>query len=227
MRAFEHIRTDVGIPDLPVKFIGAIPGFLSEANGPTHQAIEDISLMRGIPSMEVYCPADGVELVESLPHIIGSASPVYVRFNEAPPAYRHTGPFEPGKAETIQEGEDVAILTYGFLVREALRAGEILSARGVSTRVVNLRTLKPIDEEVILSALVDTDLVVVLEDHLITGGLFSIVSELITRCGVRMHNVFPIALPHRWFHPCLLDDVLRTEGFTGELIADRVYSVLP
>ncbi|MCL2451153.1 MAG: transketolase, partial [Polyangiaceae bacterium] len=93
LRAFEFIRTDVGIARLPVKLVGAVPGFLSDGNGPTHQAIEDVALMRSIPHMQIVCPADEVELVAALPHVVASPDPCYVRYNAMPAAAPHTAPF--------------------------------------------------------------------------------------------------------------------------------------
>src|SRR3984957_2512801 len=100
MRAFEFIRTDVGIAKLPVKLSGYIPGFLSDGNGPTHQSIEDVSIMRGIPGMEVYCPADEDDLVKMLPEIWASGAPSYVRINHKKGSYEHT-PYQPGRAEVV------------------------------------------------------------------------------------------------------------------------------
>lgn len=221
LRAFEFIRTDVGIGNLPVKLVGGVPGFLSEANGPTHQAIEDISLMRGIPHMQVFCPADEEELVGALPHIVASGSPAYIRYNASKPAVEHHSGFAIGRAETVHDGGDVTILTYGFLLGEALRARTILESKGVSVRVINLRTLKPIDEEVIVRAAKETALLVTLEDHFLTGGLASIVGELFLKHSLNT-SVHPIALRERWFKPALLRDVLEYEGFTGEQIARSV-----
>ncbi|MEO6632157.1 MAG: transketolase, partial [Mucilaginibacter sp.] len=106
MRAFEFIRTDAGIPKLPVKLSSFIPGFLSDGNGPTHQALEDIALMRGIPNMTVFAPADEDDLVKMLPQVWGHPNPSYVRINTRKTDYVHA-PFEWGKAEIISEGEDV------------------------------------------------------------------------------------------------------------------------
>src|ERR1700748_2397823 len=111
MRAFEFIRTDVGIAHLPVKLSGYIPGFLSDGNGPTHQSIEDVSIMRGIPGMEVYCPADGDDLVRMLPAIWHSPAPAYVRINHKKGAFSHA-PYLPGKAEVVARGTDVTLLVY-------------------------------------------------------------------------------------------------------------------
>ena len=225
MRAFEFIRTDVGIGALPVKLIGAVPGFLSDGNGPTHQALEDIALMRGIPGMEVFCPSDEEELTRGMPAVISRPHPCYVRFNASQPAVRHTAPFEFGKAEVLTEGREVSLLAFGTLLSEAVKAGAALERMGHSVRVINLRTLKPIDEEAVLRAARETGLMVTIEDHFQTGGLYSIVSELLvarrSSCAV-----FPFALRDRWFTPALLPDVLRHEGFTGEQMADRIHRAL-
>lgn len=220
LRAFEFIRTDVGIAELPVKLVGGVPGFLSEANGPTHQAIEDVALMRGIPGMQVFCPADEAELTAALPAIVASGSPCYVRYYAGPAALEHR-PFEIGRAETLAEGGDVTLLTYGFLLGEAVRAREALEARGVRAGLVNLRMLAPIDEEAVLRAARSSRLLVTLEDHFLVGGLRSIVAEILLANEVAA-AVLPIALEARWFRPGLLGDVLRHEGFTGPQVAERI-----
>jgi transketolase len=225
LRAFEFIRTDVGIGALPVKLVGGVPGFLSDGNGPTHQAIEDIALMRGIPGMGVFCPADEVELVAGMRAVIESPRPFYVRYNAAKPAVEHTEPFAIGRAEVLSQGTDVAILTFGFLLREAERARAILATEGHSVRLVNLRTLKPIDEQAVVDAVRTTKLTVTVEDHFLTGGLHSIVAELLLSRGVT-GRVLPLALEERWFAPGLLTNVLEAEGFTGEAIAKKIAAAL-
>ncbi len=225
LRAFEFIRTDVGIANLPVKLVGGVPGFLSEANGPTHQALEDISLMRGIPNMKVFCPADQDELVTGLPHILQDRSPWYIRFTGMQPVVRHYDQFVIGKAEILVEGMDVALLTYGFMNRESWHAKEILESKGISVRFINFRTLKPVDEMAILTAAKECSLLVTIEDHFLTGGLYSIVSEILVR-HERRAKVLPLALESRWFKPALLDNVLAYEGFTGGQIASQIITAL-
>lgn len=225
MRAFEFARTDVGIPGLPVKLVGAVPGFLSEANGPTHQALEDIALMRGIPGMQVVCPADAEELLEAMPVVVGSGAPCYVRYYAGPRRRTGTTPFAMGQAETLRDGRHVAILSYGFLVAQALEAAEILGREGITTRVVNLRTLSPVDRDALVQAVRETELTVTLEDHFRTGGLYTILAETLLDRRVT-GNVLPIALDGRWFRPGLLADVLQHEGFTGPQIAERVRAAL-
>jgi transketolase len=226
MRAFEFIRTDVGIAGLPVKLMGAVAGFLSDGNGPTHQAIEDISLMRGIPGMQVVCPTDEEELCAALPAIIASKQPCYVRAVATATDRRvqHHTPFTLGKAERLRSGDRVTLLSYGSLVAEVAGAADLLSAQGISTGVLSLRSLVPLDEEAVLTAVRDT-LVVTIEDHFQTGGLFSIMAELLLRRGVR-GRVVPIALPERWFRPALLPAVLETEGFTAAALARRVAAIV-
>ncbi len=221
MRAFEFIRTDIGIPGLPVKLVGGVPGFLSEANGPTHQAIEDISLMRGIPNMNIFCPADESDMLFGLKSIINSDKPFYIRFNNLKNVAGHNPKFEIGRAEVINYGDDITILTYGMLFRQAYEAMIILESSGLSVRLINLRTLKPIDEEVIINAAEETSMLVTLEDHFLTGGLYSIVAELFLKYKLQ-NTVVPIALNNRWFKPALLQDVLEHEGFTGNKIAQNI-----
>jgi transketolase len=222
MRAFEFIRTDIGIAHLPVKLSGYIPGLLSDGNGPTHQSIEDVAIMRGIPGMEVYCPADEDDLVRSLPAIWSSDAPAYVRVNHKKGEYTHR-PFERGKAEVVTEGTDITILVYGFLFGNALRAQRILQQEGLSVGLLNMRSLKPVDEAAIVRAAKRSRMLVTIEDHLLTGGLYSIVAEVLLRSGVTVRTL-PLAFEERWFKPGLLTGVLETEGLTPEKIAGKIYS---
>lgn len=224
MRAFEFIRTDVGIGNLPVKIVGAVPGFLSDGNGPTHQAIEDVSIMRGIPNVNVFCPADEDDMLKCLPKIFEYPSPFYIRYNNTKPIAKHSK-FEFGKAEIFGEGKDVAILVYGFLFGQAFKAKEILESNGISVRLINIRTPKPVDENAILKAVDECKLIVTIEDHFITGGLFTILAEVLLR-NRKTANVLPFAFMNKWFKPGLLNDVLEYEGFTAEQIAKRVVEQL-
>jgi transketolase len=221
MRAFEFIRTDVGIANLPVKLVGGVPGFLSEANGPTHQALEDVGLMRGIPNMGVFCPADEEDLVIGLPQILKSQQPFYIRHTAQPAAIKHSATFTIGQAEIISGGTDVAILVYGMLFQQALETKHLLETEGISVRLINLRTIKPIDKDVILRAARETQLLVTLEDHFLTGGLSSIVSETLTRHELTA-TVLPLALEDQWFQPALLPVLLDYEGFTASQLAEKI-----
>ncbi len=219
-RAYEFVRTDVGIAHLPVKLSSWIAGFLSEANGPTHQAIEDVALMRAIPGMTVFCPADEADMLAMLPAIWASPDPAYVRLIVRKTDYVHA-PFEIGKAEVVSEGTDVALLVYGLLFEEARQAARLLEKEGLSVGLVNMRSLKPVDEQAIVRAAKGSRRLVTIEDHLLTGGLYSIVAETLLKHRLTA-DVQPLALQERWFRPALLPDVLAFEGFTAEHIARRI-----
>jgi transketolase len=221
MRAFEFIRTDVGIGNLPVKLVGGVPGFLSEANGPTHQALEDVALMRGIPNMGVFCPADEEDLALGLPQILSIRQPFYIRHTAQPALISHNPNFSISKAEIVSGGTDVSILVYGMLFQQALETKRLLETEGISVRLINLRTVKPIDEDAILRAAHETRLLVTLEDHFLAGGLFSIVSEILTR-DETLAPVLPLALENRWFKSALLPDVLDYEGFTAPQLVEKI-----
>lgn len=223
MRAFEFIRTDVGIGNLPVKIVGAVPGFLSDGNGPTHQAIEDISLMRGIPNMKIFCPADEDDMLKGLPKVFKDDAPYYIRYNNLSSKVEHEE-FEIGKAEKFGDGKDVTILTYGMLFNQAYDTKILLDEKGINTTVVNLRSLKPVDEETVLKVVDESKLVVTLEDHFITGGFYSILSELMVK-NKKSAEVLPLALD-KWFKPALLNDVLEYEGFTAEKIIEKIVNKL-
>ncbi len=219
-RAYEFIRTDVGIAHLPVKLSSWIAGFLSDGNGPTHQAIEDVALMRTIPGMTVFCPADEQDMVAMLPEIWASPHPAYVRLINRAPVYKHD-PFITGQAEIISEGEDVTILTYGLLFEQTFKAIEILKEKGIKAGLINMRSLKPVDEEAILNVAKKSSMLVTVEDHFLTGGLYSIVAEVFLKHQTTA-RVLPMALDEKWFRPGTLNEVLTYEGFTAEQIAAKI-----
>jgi transketolase len=220
LRAFEFIRTDVGISGLPVKLTSWVPGFLSDGNGPTHQAIEDVSILRGIPGMTVFCPAGEEDMLMSLKKIWQSPHPAYLRGIVRKTGYNHA-PFEIGKVEVIAEGSDVTILVYGMLFTECMQAAEILRSSGLSVGMINMRSLKPVDEEAILKSVCNSRLVVAVEDHFRTGGLYSIIAETLLNHSIS-GNVKSISMDEKWFKPASLSEVLEYEGFTGSKIAERI-----
>jgi len=219
LRAFEFVRTDVGIGRLPVKLVGGVPGFLSEANGPTHQAVDDIAVMRAIPGMEIFCPADAAELAAGLPAVLASPAPAYIRFNARPSPLVHAT-FALGRAEVLSVGDDLAVLGAGMLVPAAAEACASLRGAGIGARLLNLRTLAPVDEAAILTAARGCRVLVTVEDHLLVGGLYALVAEVLVRHRVSV-PVVPLGLDARWFRPGRLADVLEHEGFTPERLAAR------
>jgi transketolase len=168
----------------------------------------------------VYCPADEDDLVRMLPAIWRSPAPAYVRINHKKGNYSHT-PYEAGRAEVVARGNDVTLFVYGFLFGNALRAKALLEESGLSVGLINMRSLKPVDEEVIVAAALESGRLVTIEDHLQTGGLYSIVAEVLLKRRMTA-DVLSLSLGERWFKPGLLDQVLETEGFTPEKIAERI-----
>jgi transketolase len=225
MRAFEFIRTDIGIAGHPVKLVGYIPGILSEANGPTHQALEDIALMRGIPGMHVFCPADKSDMMNGLSDILTDPNPWYIRYNDRPPVVEHNPDQEIGKAEVFNVGFDVTLISYGPLFEEAKKTQEILESEGISTGLVNMRMLHPVDEMTFLRIARTSEYIVTIEDHFEKGGLFSVLAETLLKHKVTAHAI-PFAFRDRWFKPLLYKDVLAAESLHAEAISSKLINTL-
>ena len=172
-RAFEQIRNSIGYPHLNVK-IGATHGGMSVGeDGASHQCCEDIALMRTIPGMVVMCPADDVEakaMVRAAYHHVG---PVYMRFGRSavPVFHDESFQFQIGKGETLREGNDIAIIANGLMVYEAIQAGEKLAELGINARVINMATIKPLDEELVLKCAKECGKIITCEEHSVIGGL--------------------------------------------------------
>ena len=181
-RAFEQVRNSVGYPHLNVK-IGATHGGISVGeDGASHQCCEDLALMRSIPGMVVMCPADDVEARAAVRAAYEYVGPVYLRFSRwaTPVFHGEDFRFEIGKGEVLRDGSDVAIIANGLMTWEAIQAGEALAAEGVSARVINICTVKPLDEELILKAAADCRRIVTCEEHSVIGGLGEAVCALLS-----------------------------------------------
>ena len=172
-RAFEQVRNSIGYPHLNVK-IGATHGGISVGeDGASHQCCEDFALMRSIPGMTIICPADAVEAEAATKAAYDLEGPVYLRFGRlAIPVFHEEGfHFVVGKGEVLWDGSDVAIIANGLLVYEAIQAGELLAQQGINAMVINMATIKPLDEELVLSAAKKCGKVITCEEHNIIGGL--------------------------------------------------------
>jgi transketolase len=224
MRAFEFIRTDIGLAELPVKLVGSIAGILSTANGPTHQAVEDIALMSAIPSMRIFCPADQEDLVIGLKAVIQSPFPVYIRLNQQPAVFTHNPEFNMENAETVLSGTDITILSYGLLVNCAYEAALMLQNKGLSVRLLNMRCLKPFDSLAVLSAAMETGMLITIEDHLAFGGLGNRIKEILY--DNKLHVPLLTLALDSYFEPGQLQEVMKREGFGAADIADKILSLL-
>ena len=181
-RAFEQVRNSIGYPHLNVK-IGATHGGISVGeDGASHQCCEDFALMRSIPGMTVICPADGVEAEAAVKAAYEMDGPVYLRFGRlAIPVFHEEGfNFQIGKGEVLRDGTDVAIIANGLLVYEAIQAGEKLAEMGINAMVINMATVKPLDEELVLAAAAKCGKVITCEEHSVIGGLGEAVCSLLS-----------------------------------------------
>ena len=182
-RAFEQIRNSICYPKLNVKICATHAGLTVGEDGATHQAIEDLSLMRSIPNMTVINPADDVETVAAVKAIAEYNGPCYVRLGRMAVETVNTSSdykFEIGKGVTLKEGKDVTIIATGIMVEAALEATKTLEAEGINAKVINIHTLKPIDNTIIVNAAKETGAVVTAEEHSIIGGLGSAVAEVLS-----------------------------------------------
>ena len=181
-RAFEQVRNSIGYPHLNVK-IGATHGGISVGeDGASHQCCEDFALMRSIPGMTVICPADGVEAEAAVKAAYEMEGPVYLRFGRlAIPVFHEEGfKFEIGKGEVLRDGTDVAIIANGLLVYEAIQAGEQLAEMGINAMIINMATVKPLDEALVLEAARKCGRVITAEEHSVIGGLGEAVCSLLS-----------------------------------------------
>lgn len=182
-RAFEQIRNSICYPRLNVKICATHAGLTVGEDGASHQSIEDLALMRAIPNMTVICPSDAIETEAVINAIAEYNGPCYVRLGRAGVNVINDRPdykFELGKGVQLTEGNDVTIVATGIMVDEALSAEKMLKAEGISARVINIHTLKPIDSEILINAAKETGAIVTVEEHNIIGGLGSVVSEVVS-----------------------------------------------
>ena len=179
-RAYEQVRNSVGYPHLNVKIGATHAGITVGEDGATHQCNEDLALMRTIPGMVVMCPSDDVEAKAAVRAALEYEGPVYIRFGRAAVPVINDKPnykFEIGKGTVVREGSDVTIVATGICVDSALGAAEKLAAEGISAEVVNICTIKPLDEEIIINSAKKTGKVVTVEEHSVIGGLGSAVCD--------------------------------------------------
>lgn len=224
-RAFEQVRNSIGYPHLNVK-IGATHGGISVGeDGASHQCCEDFALMRSIPGMTVMCPADDVEARAAVKAAYEFEGPVYLRFGRsATPVFHDEDSFEfkIGKGEVLQDGNDVAIIATGLMTYEAIKAGEMLREKGINARVINMCTIKPLDEELILKAAAECGKVVTCEEHSIIGGLGEAVSALLSeKCPTPVRR---IGVNDEFGHSGPAADLLKQFGLCAENIVDCVCS---
>ena len=227
-RAFEQVRNSIGYPHLNVTVVGSHGGLSVGEDGATHQACEDMAVMRAIPGMVVCCPCDGTEMKAAVKALMDYDGPAYLRLGRSAvedltgdlPGYA----FQLGKGVTLRDGGDVTIIAVGLMVQEAMKAAETLAAEGIQARVIDMHTVKPLDEELVLKAAKETGCIVTTEEHNIVGGLGSAVAEYLS--GVCPVPVVRHGVEDVFGRSGKASEVLAAYGLTADGIVAKVKAAL-
>ncbi|MBQ2308320.1 MAG: transketolase family protein [Clostridia bacterium] len=226
-RAFEQIRNSIGYPHLNVKIGATHAGITVGEDGATHQCLEDIALMRSIPGMVIVNPADAVEARAAVKAALEYNGPMYLRFGRlAVPVFNDADnyTFELGKGICLKDGSDVTIVATGVMVDMAIKASELLATKGISARVINIHTIKPLDKEIILKAAAETGAIVTAEEHNIIGGLGSAVAEAV--CEGTPVPVLRVGTNDCYGHSGKVPPLLEMYGLTPENIAAKAEAAI-
>jgi len=226
-RSLEQVKVDVAYAQTNVKIIGVSGGVSYGALGTTHHSLHDIAVMRAIPGVTIILPCDIYETRKMTELLAGYHGPVYVRMgrNAVPNVYENEDiPFETGKANTLMNGNDITLIGTGETVRHVLDAGRLLKEKGVEARVLDMHTLKPLDEEAVLNAAVQTGRIITVEEHSVHGGLGAAVSELVVQ-----NNPVPmriLGIPDEPVVTGSSSEVFRHYGLTAENICSTAMKML-
>ena len=225
-RAFEQVRNSIGYPHLNVKIGATHAGISVGEDGASHQCCEDFALMRAIPGMVVICPADDVEAKQAVKAAYKYNGPVYLRFGRlAVPVFHNDDyKFEIGKGEVIAEGSDITIIANGLMVAEAIDAGKILAEKGISAEIINIATIKPLDEELVIASAKKTGRVITVEEHSIIGGLGEAVCSLLSE--KHPTPVKRIGVNDEFGHSGPAVDLLKQFGLSADNIAQTAENFL-
>ncbi len=222
-RGYDQVRNSVAYPHLNVKVIGSHAGLTVGEDGATHQCIEDLSLMRTIPGMVVLCPCDANEAREAVKAMIAYDGPCFMRTGRTALETVTDGfsnyKFEIGKGVTLVEGSDVTIIATGLMVQESLKAVELLKAEGISARLIDMHTIKPLDRELVIKAAKETGAIVTAEEHNIIGGLGSAVCEAI--CDECPIPVVRVGVQDEFGRSGEAGALLKLYGLTPENVAEK------
>ncbi len=226
LRTTDQIRTSIAQPGLPVVIGGAYSGLLAGKTGKTHQAIEDIAVMRALPNMTVVAPGDGVEVRKAVFAAAAYGAPVYLRITRdpSPVVFDESYDFRIGRAALVREGTDVTVITTGIMVGRAVEAAATLAAEGISLHLLHVHTVKPLDVAAVVAAAEKTGLVVTAEEHTIIGGLGGAVAEALGE--QRPTPMKRVGVADVWSESASNDDLLQKYGLTAGHIAQAARSLL-
>jgi transketolase len=226
-RAYDQLRNSVCVPNLSVRICGSSAGLSDFGDGKTHQSIEDVALMRAIPHMTVICPADSIECAKMMDCLLDWEGPVYIRINrnDLPFVTAPDEPYHIGKMSLIRDGRHVAIFVAGVMVSKALEAAAGLERDGISARVINVSTIKPLDREAVLRYAAGVDAIVTAEEHTLIGGLGSAVMEALR--GVSHAPVEFVGVPDVFGVSAEgYDGLMARYGLTAAAISETVKTLL-
>ena len=222
-RACEQIRNSICYPKLNVKIGATHAGLTVGEDGASHQCVEDLAVMRALPNMVVLSPCDEVETNLAIKAAIDHDGPVYIRLGRLAVEAVHdaeTFKFELGKGVEIKEGNDLTIVATGLMVQESLKAAELLAAKGINARVIDMHTIKPIDKDILAKASKETGFIVTVEEHNITGGLGGAVCEAI--CDTAPCKVLRIGVEEKYGKSGTPAALLEKYGLTAQAICDKI-----
>jgi transketolase len=219
-RMCDQITISIRYAARNVKIVGTDPGISAEMNGGTHMSMEDIGVLRSIPGMVIFEPVDAIQLAKALPKVVEYDGAVYVRMfrKKTPLVFKEDYEFDLFKADILKEGTDVTLFASGIMVKEAVTAGEILEAEGISAEIINIHTIKPVDKETVVASAKKTGAAVTCENHNIIGGLRSAVAEvLIEEYPVPLRSV---GVRDHFGEVAKLDYLKKKYGMTAEDIVN-------
>jgi transketolase len=225
-RAYEQIRNSIAYPNLNVKIAASHSGITVGPDGGSHQSIEDIALMRVVPNMKVVIPADAKETKQVIESVINIDGPFYIRLgrNPLPKVVSDRYKFEFGKIPVLREGNDITIAASGIMVNEALKAAELLSKEGIDIRVLNVNTVKPLDEKTILKAAKETNIIITAEEHSIIGGVGSAISEFLSE--EYPVPVYKVGIKDEFGQSGSPEELMKHYNLTSKDLINKVKSVL-
>jgi transketolase len=225
-RNWEQIRTTICYNDIPVKIIGSHAGLSVGPDGATHQALEDMAIMRALPNMIVICPADSIEAKKATIAMAKNGKPTYMRLSreKVPVITTEESPFEIGKAQVLVEGKDVALIACGQMVYKALLVAKELEEHKISVRVINCSTIKPLDKKTILEAASECGAIVTIEEHQVNGGLGGAVAELVSQNFAVPIKI--LGIEDHYGESGDPNELLEKFGLTKEAIVKAITSVI-
>jgi len=222
-RAWDQVRNSISYNNFNVKIVATHAGITVGPDGASHQALEDIALMRVLPNMNIVVPCDGPQTADAINAAANNPGPFYIRLGRPKiPTIENKGEFKLGKAQTLTSGNDAAIIACGVMVSEALLAVKGLAQKGIKARLINMHTIRPLDNEIILKSARETKLIVVCEEHNVIGGLASAVQEVVAENLPK--KVICLGIRNRFGQSGEPADLLKEYNLTGADIEKAVLS---